>query len=57
MSDIALRYRKRAEQCRRLAIETRDTNERVTLTKMADELELEADLIDVEIERAKRRAR
>lgn len=53
MSDVARRFRERARECRRLATDSRDAQERDTLTKMAMELEEEADLIDLQIERAK----
>lgn len=52
MSDIARRFRERAKECRRLATEARDAQERDTLTKMAVELDEEAELIDLQIERA-----
>lgn len=53
MSDIARRFRKRAKECRRLATDATDAHQQDTLTKMAKELDEEADLIELQIERAR----
>lgn len=48
MEEIADRFRSRAKQCRELALAARDDDSRRTLSQMADELEAEADKIEVE---------
>lgn len=53
MSDLALRLRNRAKECRKLATEERNVSEREGLTRTADELEEVADLMDAEIESIK----
>jgi hypothetical protein len=46
MGDAAERFRARAEQCRELARTAKDEHDRRTLTRMADELDAEAALIE-----------
>jgi hypothetical protein len=48
MSEAAEGFRARAKQCRQLARDARDEKARETLSRMADELDAEAALIDSE---------
>lgn len=48
MTDEAERFRKRANDCRRLAGDARDEGARRTLSEMAVELDAEADRVDQE---------
>jgi hypothetical protein len=48
MPDYAARFRQRAEQCRHLAERARDEYSRSTLSRMATELDDEADKIEGE---------
>jgi len=48
MGEVAERFRARARECRRLAQGARDDFQRATLTKMANELEAEAKLLEAE---------
>lgn len=48
MENEATRFRKRAETCRRLAREARDEIARDELNEIADELEVEADMMEAE---------
>jgi hypothetical protein len=49
MSDEAARFREKAENCRRLAKAARDEAARGELENIADELEIEAAKIDVDL--------
>ena len=48
MGEAAERFRARAIQCRELARTAMDEHDRRTLTQMADELDAEAVLLDVD---------
>jgi len=48
MGEVGERFRARARECRRLAQGARDDFQRATLTKMANELEAEAKLLEAE---------
>ena len=48
MGEEAERFRKRANECRRLAGDARDEETRAQLAQMATELDEEADKIDAE---------
>ena len=48
MENEATRFRKRAETCRGRAREARDAIARDELTEIADELEVEADMMEAE---------
>ena len=50
------KYRMRAKQCRKLASDARDEQERETLNRMAEELEHEAASIDAASEAPERKA-
>ena len=48
MGKVGEGYRARARECRRLAQGARDDFQRATLTRMANELEAEAKLLEAE---------
>jgi hypothetical protein len=48
MSDVSIRFRHRAAECRTLAVAAKDDFQRNLLLEMADELEAEAARIEAE---------